>query len=130
MSTFSFGSYLTWRLPRLSQSIDSRGTFPDSVAAAEAVVLGSDRDVPLGPWQSAELAMVPLRYRVAAVLDTATGWQRIATTPGEPIPLDSVGLWVRRDWWGRAGREQRGAASARRFLIVTGEAGRQTPDAR
>lgn len=99
MSTFVFGSYLTWRLPRLSQSIDSRGVFPDSVAAAEAVVLASDRDVPLGPWRSADLAMVPLRYRVAAALDTAAGWRRIDTAPGVPVPLDSVGLWARRDWW-------------------------------
>jgi hypothetical protein len=99
LSTFVFGSYLTWRLPRLSQSIDSRGVFPDSVAAAEAVVLASERDVPLGPWRSADLALVPLRYRVAAVLDTAAGWRRIATAPGAPVVLDSVGLWARRDWW-------------------------------
>jgi hypothetical protein len=99
MSSFAYGSYLTWRLPRLSQSIDSRGVFPDSVAAAEAVVLASDRDVPLGPWRSADLALVPVRYRVAAVLDTAAGWRRMATAPGAPVTLDSVGLWARRDWW-------------------------------
>ena len=103
MSTFVFGSYLTWRLPSLSQSIDSRGVFPDSVAAAEAVVLASDRDVPVGPWRSADVALVPLRYRVAAVLDTATGWRRLATTPGAPVVMDSVGLWVRRDWWAARG---------------------------
>ena len=99
MSTFVFGSYLTWRLPGLSQSIDSRGLFPDSVTAVEAIVFGSDRAVPLGPWRSADLVMVPLSYRVAAVLDTATGWQRLDTAPGAPAVRDSVGLWVRRDWW-------------------------------
>ena len=104
MSTFVFGSYLTWRLPRLSQSIDSRGIFPDSVTGAEAVVLAEDRDVPLGPWRSADLAIIPLRYRVAGVLDTATGWRRMATVPGAPIPRDSVALWVRRDWWAARGQ--------------------------
>jgi hypothetical protein len=95
LSTFALGSYLTWRLPAYSQSIDSRGIFPDSVLAAEAVVLASDRDVPLGPWESADAAIVPLRYRVAAVLDTAAGWRRQLTVPGDPIPSDSVALWLR-----------------------------------
>ena len=99
MSTFVLGSYLTWRLPRLAQSIDSRGLFPDSVTAVEAFRLASDRDVPLGPWHSADLAIVPLRYGVAAVLDTAAGWQRLDTTPGAPTASDSVGLWVRLAWW-------------------------------
>jgi hypothetical protein len=99
MSTFVFGSYLTWRLPQLSQSIDSRGIFPDSITAAEAVVLASDRDVPIGPWRSADLAILPLRFRSAAVLDTASGWQRMATVPGAHVASDSVGLWARREWW-------------------------------
>jgi hypothetical protein len=98
MSTFALGSYLTWRLPRYSQSIDSRGVFPDSVLAAEAVVLASDRDVPLGPWKSADLALMPVRYRSAAVLDTASGWRRELTVAGDPEPTDSVGLWLRNSW--------------------------------
>ena len=98
MSTFVYGSYLTWRLPRLSQSIDSRGLFPDSVTAVEAIMFGSDRAIPLGPWRSADLAILPLNYRVAAVLDTASGWQRLDTAPGAPAVRDSVGLWVRREW--------------------------------
>jgi hypothetical protein len=103
MSTFVYGSYLTWRLPRLSQSIDSRGLFPDSVTAVEAIMFGSDRKIPLGPWRSSDLVLVPLNYRVAGVLDTAAGWQRLDTAPGAPTASDSVGLWVRRDWWaGRA----------------------------
>ena len=104
MSTFTFGSYLTWRLPLYSESIDSRGVFPDSVTAAEAVVLASDRDVPLGPWRSADLAILPLRFRVAEVLDSATGWRRVATVPGNPQSLDSAGLWVRLNWWNKRTR--------------------------
>jgi hypothetical protein len=99
MSTFVFGSYLTWRLPQLSQSIDSRGLFPDSVTAVEAIMFGSDRAIPLGPWRSADVAILPLGYRVAAVLDTASGWRRLDAAPGAPAAHDSVGLWVRRAWW-------------------------------
>jgi hypothetical protein len=101
MTTFANGSYLTWRLPGYSASLDSRGMFPDSVSAAESVVLATDRDVPLGPWQSADAAVLPVRYRVAAVLDTASGWRRVATAPGYPQPLDSAALWVRESWWSR-----------------------------
>jgi len=110
MTSFSNGSYLTWRLPEYSASIDSRGVFPDSVSAAEAVVLASDRDVPLGPWRSADVAILPLRFRVAAVLDTASDWQRLAAVAGWPNPVDSAGLWARRSWWKRYGRPDPSAA--------------------
>ena len=102
LSAFAFGSYLTWRLPGYSTSVDSRGLQPDSVTAAEAIVSASNRDVPVGPWQSADLAIVPLRFRVAAVLDTASGWTRLKTVPGELAPHDSAALWVRDQWWSRA----------------------------
>ncbi len=105
MTSFTYGSYLTWRLPRYSESIDSRGIFPDSVAAAEAVVLGADRDVPVGPWRSADLAILPVRFRAAAVLDTAPGWRRVATAVGAPVTADSTALWVRLDWWSRVRRD-------------------------
>jgi hypothetical protein len=104
MTTFAFGSYLTWRLPGYSASIDSRGVFPDSVAAAEAVVGAADRDVPLGPWRSADVAVLPLRYRAAVALDTAAGWRRMATVPGDPIRLDSAAVWVNLAWWSRNAR--------------------------
>ena len=104
MTSFSFGSYLTWRLPGYSASIDSRGLHPDSVAAAEAVVSAAARDFPLGPWRAADLAVLPVRYRAAAVLDTATGWRRVLTVPGQPIRPDSAALWVRLDWWSRNAR--------------------------
>jgi hypothetical protein len=104
LTSFSFGSYLTWRLPGYSASIDTRGTVPDSVAAAEAIVVASERDVPIGPWQSADLAILPLRFRVAEVLDTASGWRHLASFPGDPIRADSVGLWARELWWSKHSR--------------------------
>jgi hypothetical protein len=103
LTSFAFGSYLTWRLPRYATSIDSRGLPPDSVAAAEAIVSAADRDVPVGPWMSADLAIVPVRFRVAAVLDTASGWTRLHTVPGEALAADSAALWVRDAWWLRYG---------------------------
>jgi hypothetical protein len=102
-TAFSLGSYLTWRHPALSYSIDTRTIFADSVAAAEGYNLAYRRRAPLGPWRSADLAIVPLYYPVASVLDTASGWRRaaaVATTPGEGDP---VGLWVTDRWWSTAG---------------------------
>jgi hypothetical protein len=99
VTTFSFGSYLTWRLPGFSSSIDSRGVVPDSVSAPDALITGASRDVPLGPWRSADLAVIPLRYRLAGVLDTASGWRRLAAARDESIPTDSVGLWATKTWW-------------------------------
>jgi hypothetical protein len=104
LTSFAFGSYLTWRLPKYSTSIDSRGLQPDSVSAAEAIVSASDRDVPVGPWQEADLAIVPTRFRVAAVLDTAGGWTRLRTVAGEPLSADSAALWVKNAWWARNAR--------------------------
>jgi hypothetical protein len=104
MTSFAFGSYLTWRLPGYSASIDSRGLQPDSVTAAEAVVSAAARDYPVGPWRSADLAILPARYRAAAVLDSAPGWRRLLTVPGQPTALDSAALWVKLDWWQRHAR--------------------------
>jgi hypothetical protein len=101
MTSFAFGSYLTWRLPGYSTSIDSRGLQPDSVTAAESVVSAAARGFPVGPWKSADLAILPVQFRAAAVLDSATGWQRMVAVQGEAVPGDSTALWVRRDWWTR-----------------------------
>jgi hypothetical protein len=106
LTSFAFGSYLTWRLPNYSTSIDSRGLQPDSVAAAEAIVSATDRDVPVGPWRQSDLAIVPVRFPVAAILDTASGWSRLTTVPGELLPRDSAALWVRTDWWTRNARSR------------------------
>jgi len=74
------------------------------VTAAEAVVSAAARDYPIGPWRSADLAILPVRYRAAAVLDSATGWRRLVTVPGQPTAADSAALWVKIDWWQRHAR--------------------------
>jgi hypothetical protein len=104
MTSFAFGSYLTWRLPRYSTSIDSRGLQPDSVTAAEAVVSAAAQGYPLGPWQSADLAILPVQFRAAAALDTAVNWRRMVAVQGDPASSDSTALWVRADWWARNAR--------------------------
>jgi hypothetical protein len=111
MTSFAFGSYLTWRLPGYSTSIDSRGLQPDSVTAAESVVSAAAQDFPLGPWRSADLAVLPVYFRAAAVLDTATGWQRLLAVRGYPFAADSAAVWVKRDWWAR--NQPRSARGAR-----------------
>jgi hypothetical protein len=104
MTSFAFGSYLTWRLPGYATSIDSRGLQPDSVTAAEAVVSAAAQGYPLGPWQSADLAVLPVQFRAAAALDTAVGWRRMVAVQGYPVESDSAALWVRDDWWKRHAR--------------------------
>lgn len=104
MTSFAFGSYLTWRLPNYSTSIDSRGLQPDSVTAAEAVVSAAAQGYPLGPWQSADLVVLPVQFRAAAVLDTVAGWHRLVAVQGDPVRTDSAALWVRGDWWARNAR--------------------------
>jgi hypothetical protein len=105
LTTFNFGSYAKWRLPSLSESNDGRTIFPDSAAAAEAYFLPVRRQLPLPPWRSADLAIVPLSYPVAGVLDTAAGWRRVATAADLNGPPAIIGLWVRGAWWDSAGRE-------------------------
>jgi hypothetical protein len=83
----------------MSYSIDTRNIFPDSVAGAESYVLVSRATVTLGPWPSAELAIVPGSYRVAEVLDTAAGWRRVLTIDGMPPLTGTAGLWVQEEWW-------------------------------
>jgi hypothetical protein len=98
-TTFNYGSYLTWRLPGFSSSLDSRGSLPDSVVAPFLLRPGYALDAPLGPWRGADLAIVPVNSRFAATLDTADGWKRVGISrAGDPLP-DTVGLWVRERWW-------------------------------
>lgn len=98
LTNFDYGSYLTWRLPAYSMSIDGRTIFPDSVAEPEAYRFADEGAIPLGPWREAEVAIVPLRVPVAAVLDTAAGWIRLDSVPaGRGVPLAS-GLWAREEW--------------------------------
>lgn len=98
LTNFDYGSYLTWRLPGYSMSMDGRTIFPDSAAAPEAYRFADQGPIPLGPWRSADLAIVPLRVPVAAILDTASGWVRLETVPGGRRAPLAAGLWARRDW--------------------------------
>jgi hypothetical protein len=102
LTAFHYGSYLAWRLPSYSASIDGRTIFPDSAARPEAYHIAVAGAPPLGPWRSADLAIVPLKFPVAGVLDTARGWRRVAAVDSSArVPL-ALGLWVRDAWWARA----------------------------
>jgi hypothetical protein len=103
MTAFNLGSYLTWRLPQYSVSVDSRGIFPDSVLLPEAFRTTADGPEAYGAWRTADLAIIPLRFRLAPVLDTATGWRRVTAASGargrpfsDTTHRRGVGLWVRQ----------------------------------
>jgi hypothetical protein len=98
-TTFNFGSYLTWRLPDYSASIDSRTIFPDSVALPEAYIVKDLADTSLGPWRSADVAIVPLDYAVASAIDRSPEWIRLARPDSASARRALVGLWARRAWW-------------------------------
>jgi hypothetical protein len=115
---FNYGSYLVWRLPGFSASIDGRTIFPDSVAAPEMLVSGLLPHHEYSAWTSADLAIVPLWFGVAPRLDSAQGWIRAASLRRPENPADSVGLWVKRAWWDRA-RQFNVSAPA---VVLTGEA--------
>jgi hypothetical protein len=103
VTSFNYGGYVPWRLPYLSESIDGRVIFADSVGLAETYVVPTRRDFPLQPWRTADLAIFPVTFPVAAVLDTAHGWHRIAITSQIAGPATMIALWVQEKWWQRAG---------------------------
>lgn len=103
VTSFNYGGYVPWRLSYLSESIDGRTIFPDSVAKPEAYFVAHRREVPLPPWQTADLAIFPVAFPVAAVLDSAHGWHRVAMTSEVVGPARMIGLWVTDNWWSRAG---------------------------
>jgi hypothetical protein len=104
VTTFNFGGYVPWRLPYLSESIDGRTFFPDSVAKPETYFPPNRPAIPLPPWRTADLAIAPVDFPIAAVLDTATGWHRIAITSQMEGKATMIGLWVTDRWWRRAGK--------------------------
>ncbi|MFL5575160.1 MAG: hypothetical protein ACJ79S_04205 [Gemmatimonadaceae bacterium] len=109
----SYGSYIIWRLPAYSPSIDGRTIFADSIAGAESYRGGWDpRPATYGPWAKADVAIVPAHFAAAAVLDTARGWRRAATAEWSGV---RAGLWVRDGWWARAGRP--GSLPARQAFV-------------
>ncbi len=113
---FNYGSYLAWRLPGFSASIDGRSIFPDSVAKPEMLSSGLLPYREYKAWSSADLAIIPRYFGVAAVLDSASEWSLAASLHRPEAPADSVGLWVKRSWWERAGD----GALPERGVILTG----------
>ena len=106
VTTFNYGGYVPWRLPYLSESIDGRVIFADSVSKPETYFVPTSRNIPLQPWRTADLAIFPVSLPVAAVLDTATGWHRAAITSELDGRARIIGLWVTDRWWQRAGKIQ------------------------
>jgi hypothetical protein len=106
VTTFNYGGYVPWRLPYLSESVDGRTFFPDSVAEAETYFRPNRSTIPLPPWRSADLAIAPLGFPLASVLDTARGWRRVAITSQLEGNASMIGLWVTDRWWSRAGGRQ------------------------
>jgi hypothetical protein len=104
VTTFNYGGYVPWRLPYLSESIDGRVIFADSVSRPETYFVPTSRNIPLQPWRTADLAIFPVSLPVAAVLDTATGWHKAAITSQLEGPARMIGLWVTDRWWRRAGK--------------------------
>ncbi len=97
-TSFNYGSYLVWRLPSLSYSIDGRNIYPDSVAAAEAYQLANDGSMRLGPWRSADVAIAPLSHAAALAIGASSEWRLLRVS----VPADTTerpaGLWVKRGW--------------------------------
>jgi len=104
VTTFNLGGYVPWRMPNLSESVDGRTFFPDSVAKAETYFPPNRATIPLQPWRSADLAIVPVNFPVASVLDTAHGWRRVAMTSQLDGRATMIGLWVKSAWWSSASR--------------------------
>jgi hypothetical protein len=104
VTTFNYGGYVPWRLPYLSESIDGRVIFADSVSKPETYFVPASRDIPLQPWRTADLAIFPVSLPVAAVLDTASGWHRAAITSDLEGRPRIIALWVADRWWRRAGK--------------------------
>ena len=106
LTTFTYGSYLEWRLPSLSESIDGRTIFPDSAALPDA--FAEHGVAHHGPWRSADLAIVPMTYPVTSLLDKDSAWIRVGVAEAAPWAATAprAGLWVRRAWWQHAGKSE------------------------
>ncbi|MES2523761.1 MAG: hypothetical protein V4617_13735 [Gemmatimonadota bacterium] len=97
-TVFNYGSYLVWRLPAFSYSIDGRNIYPDSVAGAEAYQTAYNGPMQLGPWRSADVAIAPLQHAVARALDAAPEWQLLRVSRAEKAEDGEAGLWAQRTW--------------------------------
>lgn len=97
LNSFNFGSYLTWRLPRYSVSIDGRTIFPDSVAREFSYATWGARNRHARTWAHAEVAIVPSWLVLGDSLARDAGWQRLAWTRRHGGAV----LFARKDWWAR-----------------------------
>ena len=104
VTMFNYGGYVPWRLPYLSESIDGRTFFPDSVARPEAYRGPYRGPALLQPWRDADIAIFPVSFPVAAVLDTAEGWRRVAMTSELEGPARMIAVWVTDRWWSTVGK--------------------------
>lgn len=77
ITIFNYGSYLTWRAPRLSWSIDGRVIFPDSVARPEVGQFLHSGPPIEPPWRSAEVVLLNARHATLPTVMRDRGWQRI-----------------------------------------------------
>jgi hypothetical protein len=104
VTTFNYGGYVPWRLPYLSESVDGRTFFPDSVSLAETYFPPNRSSIPLPPWRTADLAIAAVNFPIATVLDTASDWRRVALTSQLEGRASMIALWVTERWWRTAGR--------------------------
>jgi len=95
ITMFNYGSYLTWRLPRLSWSIDGRVIFPDSVARPEAGQFLDRGPLVEPPWRSAEVVLLNAKHATLLTVMRDRAWQRIPLAV--PDSASAVTLVVRRE---------------------------------
>jgi hypothetical protein len=103
-TAFDFGSYLTWRLPRYSVSIDGRTIFPDTIAREFAWSPAGRLSPHARTWRSADLAILPRSMAVNDALAVDGAWTQLALTgppDGRRGSAASAALWARWSWWVR-----------------------------
>ncbi|HEX9107266.1 MAG TPA: hypothetical protein VF832_08555 [Longimicrobiales bacterium] len=123
-TSFNFGSYLTWRLPGYSVSLDGRTIFPDSVAREYAWALAGRNAPHALTWAYADVAIIPRWLAVNDALAADPSWLRLADSNagGGEIAI----LWARVAWWRRwqappRAPRSRGSASCTRIEGITRE---------
>ncbi|AMW05825.1 hypothetical protein GEMMAAP_15515 [Gemmatimonas phototrophica] len=93
-TVFNYGSYLTWRVPTVSWSVDGRSIFPDSVAMAEVRQELRHGSLVEPPWRSSELALLPPGHATIGHIAADSGWERVAFSPD--TAASGAELWIRR----------------------------------
>lgn len=98
-TVFDDGSYLVWRVPAVSWSVDGRAIFPDSIAKAEAGQQLRFGAAQSPPWRHGDIALLPAMHASAAQLDADANWRAVPTD--SVAGTAAVRLWVRREWLDR-----------------------------